>query len=164
MATHPALERAGRFASRFGLRLPLLLAPMAGACPVALSLAVSRAGGLGAMGALLHDVAGIAAWVAEYRAQGGGPLQINLWIPDPEPRRDPAHEAAVRAFLARFGPEVAANAGDALPLAFDRQSEALLAARPTAVSSIMGLYPAPFTEVMHASVNELLRHLALTKL
>ena len=28
----------------------------------------------------------------------------------------------------------------------------------------MGLYPAPFTEVMHASVNELLRHLALTKL
>jgi NADH-quinone oxidoreductase subunit M len=28
----------------------------------------------------------------------------------------------------------------------------------------MGVYPLPFTEVMHASVNELLKHVALTKL
>jgi NADH-quinone oxidoreductase subunit M len=28
----------------------------------------------------------------------------------------------------------------------------------------MGLYPYPFTEVMHASVNELLRHVAVSKL
>jgi NADH-quinone oxidoreductase subunit M len=28
----------------------------------------------------------------------------------------------------------------------------------------MGLYPAPFTEIMHASVNDLLRHLAVSKL
>ncbi|TAK45970.1 MAG: NADH-quinone oxidoreductase subunit M, partial [Betaproteobacteria bacterium] len=28
----------------------------------------------------------------------------------------------------------------------------------------MGVYPLPFTEVMHASVNELLRHVALPKL
>jgi NADH-quinone oxidoreductase subunit M len=28
----------------------------------------------------------------------------------------------------------------------------------------MGVYPLPFTEVMHASVNELLRHVALTKM
>ncbi len=28
----------------------------------------------------------------------------------------------------------------------------------------LGLYPAPFTEIMHASVNELLRHLAVSKL
>jgi NADH-quinone oxidoreductase subunit M len=28
----------------------------------------------------------------------------------------------------------------------------------------MGVYPAPFTEIMHASVNELLRHLAVSKL
>jgi len=28
----------------------------------------------------------------------------------------------------------------------------------------MGIYPLPFTEVMHASVNDLLRHLALSKL
>jgi NADH-quinone oxidoreductase subunit M len=28
----------------------------------------------------------------------------------------------------------------------------------------MGLFPLPFTEVMHASVNELLKHLAASKL
>jgi NADH-quinone oxidoreductase subunit M len=28
----------------------------------------------------------------------------------------------------------------------------------------MGLYPAPFTEIMHASVNELLKHVAISKL
>jgi NADH-quinone oxidoreductase subunit M len=28
----------------------------------------------------------------------------------------------------------------------------------------LGLHPAPFTEIMHASVNELLRHVAASKL
>jgi len=28
----------------------------------------------------------------------------------------------------------------------------------------MGIYPLPFTEVMHASVNELLRHVSVSKL
>jgi NADH-quinone oxidoreductase subunit M len=28
----------------------------------------------------------------------------------------------------------------------------------------MGLYPLPFTEIMHASVNELLKHVAISKL
>jgi NADH-quinone oxidoreductase subunit M len=29
---------------------------------------------------------------------------------------------------------------------------------------VMGLYPLPFTEVMHSSVNELLRHIAISKI
>ncbi len=40
---------------------------------------------------------------------------------------------------------------------------AVLAALAAAVL-FMGVYPLPFTEVMHASVNELLRHVALSKL
>jgi NADH-quinone oxidoreductase subunit M len=40
---------------------------------------------------------------------------------------------------------------------------AVLAALAAAVL-FMGIYPLPFTEVMHASVNELLRHVALSKL
>jgi nitronate monooxygenase len=152
---HPAAERAQRFADRFGLRTPVLLAPMAGACPVALSAAVVRAGGMAAMGALLHDAAGIAAWVGELRAQftvgSPAPLQINLWVPDPEPLRDAAHEAALRAFLGWFGPAVDAAAGDARPPGFAEQCEAVLAARPTAVSSIMGLYPGEFVARAQAS-------------
>ena len=39
---------------------------------------------------------------------------------------------------------------------------AVLAALAAAVL-FMGVYPLPFTEVMHASVNELLRHVAAPK-
>jgi len=139
-----ALARAEAFAHGLGVRTPLLLAPMAGACPVTLSAALGRAGSMGALGALLHDGDGIAAWVADYRSKCAAPLHVNLWVPDPPPQRDAAHEARLRAFLARFGPPVAAEAGDARPPDFERQFEALLAARPTVASSIMGLFPAAF--------------------
>jgi len=151
---HPALSRAEAFAQRFGLRAPVLLAPMAGACPVALSSAVAAAGGMGALGALLFDAAQIVEWVARFRAAGGGPLQINLWVPEPvPPQRDAAHEAALRSFLGRHGPPVPPAAGDAPLQDFGAQCEALLAARPTAASSIMGLFPAAFVQrLKHAGI------------
>src|SRR5580704_15136443 len=106
------LDRASSFCDRFGLRLPILLAPMAGACPPALGAAIANAGGLGACGALTLSPAAILAWAAELRAASNGGFQINLWIPDPPPTRDPGHEAEVRAFLGRWGPEPAASAGE----------------------------------------------------
>jgi len=45
--------RAAAFCNRIGLKIPILLAPMAGACPPALSIAVMLAGGMRACGALL---------------------------------------------------------------------------------------------------------------
>ncbi len=104
MSDHPARARAESFAAAYGLRRPLLLAPMAGACPPALSVAVMRAGGLGACGALLMTPPAILAWADAVRE--AGPFQINLWIPDPAPTRDPAREARLRAFLGGFGPAV----------------------------------------------------------
>lgn len=138
------LGRAEAFCARFGLRLPILLAPMAGACPPSLSAAVAGAGGMGACGALLMTPEAIRAWAAEVRAASNGAFQINLWVPDPPPRRDPAHEMAVRGFLGNWGPAVAAEAGDAAPLDFSAQCEALLEAGPPIVSSVMGLYPPEF--------------------
>ena len=138
------LKRAEVFCRRFGLRLPILLAPMAGACPPALSAAVANAGALGACGALLMQPAEIGAWADQVRAQSNGAFQINLWIPDAAPVRDAEHEAAIRAFLGAWGPAVPAEAADAQPIDFAAQCEAILAARPPIVSSIMGLYPADF--------------------
>src|SRR4051794_4764636 len=94
------LSRADAFCARFGFRVPLPPPPMAGACPPPLSIPGAEAGGLGACGALLMRPAAIKAWAAEVRAGSGGPFQLNLWVPDPPPRRDPAHEARLRAFLA----------------------------------------------------------------
>jgi nitronate monooxygenase len=144
------IDRTTAFCARFGLRLPILLAPMAGVPAPALSIAVANAGGLGACGALLMKPQEIAAWAGEMRAGSNGAFQVNLWIPDPPPQRDPAHEARLRDFLGGFGPPVAAEAADAAPLDFAAQCEALLAAGPAIVSSIMGLYPPAFIAQLKA--------------
>jgi nitronate monooxygenase len=139
-----ARERATRFCRRFGLRVPILQAPMAGACPAGLASAVANAGGMGGFGALTTPTDGIADWVRQFRDRSNGGFQINLWIPDPPPVRDPEHERAVRQFLGQWGPPVPPEAGDAVPLDFAAQCQALLAAAPRVVSSIMGLFPDDF--------------------
>jgi nitronate monooxygenase len=54
------------------------------------------------------------------------------------------------AFLAQWGPEVAPEAGDARLPDFEAQCGALLAARPRAVSSIMGLFAPEFVTALKA--------------
>lgn len=142
--------RAEAFCRRFGLKLPILLAPMAGASAPTLSAAVASAGGMGALGALLMQPQEILDWAREVRASSPGNFQMNLWVPDPAPRRDAGHEAQVRAFLAQWGPEVPASAGDAVPPDFLAQCDALLEAEPVAVSSIMGLFAPSFVERLKA--------------
>jgi nitronate monooxygenase len=124
------------------------MAPMAGASPPSLAIAVGRGGGLGAAGVLLMKPDAIRAWAQEVRAGSNGAFQLNTWIPDPPPVRDPGHEAKVRAFLAQWGPEVAPEAGDAALVDFEAQCEAMLDAGPAIISSIMGLFPAPFVARM----------------
>jgi nitronate monooxygenase len=149
MAAAP-LDRANAFCARFGLTRPIMLAPMASACPASLSIAVANAGGMGAMGALMTPPAGIRDWVREFRAGSRGPFQLNLWIPDPPPARDADAEARVSAFLAQFGPEVPAAAGQASMPDFDAQCETLLELAPPVVSSIMGIFPASFVARLKA--------------
>lgn len=132
------------FCQRFGLRVPVLLAPMAGVPALALPLAVAEAGGMGALGALLMDPGSMADWTARWRRATPAPLQVNLWLPDPPPLRDRGHEARVREFLGRFGPPVPETAADAPLQDFEAQCAAVLKARPAVVSSIMGLF-APST-------------------
>jgi nitronate monooxygenase len=137
-------ERAESFCKRFGLRRPVLLAPMAGASPPGLSIAVANAGGFGACGALLMKPEQIVQWAQKVRGESNGAFQINLWIPDPPPPRDPEHEARVSAFLDSWGPAVAPEAASGTPPDFEEQCDALIKARAPAVSSIMGLFRQDF--------------------
>ncbi|GAA0587674.1 nitronate monooxygenase [Craurococcus roseus] len=147
-----ARDRALAFCARFGLRAPILQAPMAGASPAPLAAAVANAGGLGALGALLTAPEGIRDWAAEFRGRSNGGFQINVWIPDPPPLRDAGHEARVRAVLSRVGGGIAvpeAGPGPFLP-DFGAQLDAILEAAPPAVSSIMGLFPPDFAAELKA--------------
>jgi len=148
MPAHDAVARATVFCESYNLRAPILMAPMAGACPASLAIAVANAGGLGGCGALLMQPDAIREWAAAVRAKTNGGFQFNLWIPDPPPRRDPAAEDAVRDFLKVWGPEVAREAGDVTPPDFAAQCDALLEAGPPIISSIMGLYPDSFVAKM----------------
>src|ERR1700756_3986685 len=142
--------RAEAFANRLDIRLPILLAPMAGACPPSLSIAVANAGGMGACGALLMTPESIAVWANEFRQQSDGQFQINLWIPDPPPVRDPIAEQRHREFLASWGPAVSAEMGESVLPDFEAQCHAVIAAKPKAISSIMGLFPPPSVAEMKA--------------
>lgn len=138
------LERAKRFASWLSIRVPIVMAPMSGACPPSLAISVANAGGLGGCGALLMQPDEITNWSEEFRKGSAGKFQINLWIPDPPPKRDAELEKQVRDFLGQWGPAVPLEAGDARLPAFEAQCDAILAVAPKVVSSIMGLYPPAF--------------------
>jgi nitronate monooxygenase len=129
------------------MRVPIVEAPMAGACPPELAIAVAEAGGMGAAGVLLDPPEAIGSWVERFRAGSSGPFQLNIWIPDP-PRDDHRRIEAARDFLSRFGPP--GTPGPPAPV-FAEQCEAILAARPTAVSSIMGLFDEAFAGRVHQS-------------
>ena len=146
-----ALGRAADFCAAYDISVPILMAPMAGACPPALAVAVGNAGGMGACGALLMQPDAITKWAADVRAATNAGFQLNLWVPDPEPRRDVAHEAAVRAFLGARGPAVPATAADTKLIDFDLQCDAMIDAGPQVISSIMGLFPADIVERMKAA-------------
>jgi len=150
MSDHPAVARAAAFCEALSLRVPILMAPMAGACPASLAVAVANAGGLGGCGALLMQPDAIRAWASDARAGSNGGFQLNLWIPDPTPNRDTVAEDAVRQFLHNWGPEVAPEAGDTPLPDFAAQCEAMLEAGPPVISSIMGLYPDHFVARMKA--------------
>lgn len=139
------------FCAAYGIDVPILLAPMAGACPASLSIAVANAGGMGAMGALITPPAGIREWVNEFRAGSGGVFQLNTWVPDPPAVRDPEAERQVRAFMSAWGPEVPEHAGDVTMPDFGAQCDMFADLKPRVVSSIMGLYPPEMTLRLRAS-------------
>lgn len=92
----------------------------------------------------------IKPWTKDVRASSNGAFQMNLWIPDPAPVRDAAHEAALREFLQQWGPEVPEDAADGPGPDFEAQCAAMLDAGPSIISSTMDVYPPQFVAEMKA--------------
>ena len=148
MLNHQVKARIENFCHSVGIDIPILLAPMAGACPTLLSAEIAKAGGMGACGALLLEPQSIFNWADDFHSKVGkaAPYQINLWIPDPDPSRDPHNETFMREFLNGWGPTLSNQDGESTSPNFNAQCETILETAPTAVSSIMGLYPEVFVK------------------
>ncbi len=133
-------DRVDGFCARYGLTVPILAAPMAGACPPELSIAVAEAGGMGAA----RRRAGRAR--ADRRVDAAVPGRHRRPRPaqhlDPRPPRRRSRRRRARV-AARPVPRPARHrrAPSRRPAPdFAAQCTAMLDARPTVVSSIMGRF------------------------
>ena len=137
---------------RLGLRVPVVLAPMAGGPGTPeLAAAVSEAGGLGSLGAAYLSPAQIAGVGAEVRARTGRPFGINLFAPQPLPTFTGAELGAALAELAPLHAELGLPA-PTLPQQvqedFGAQLAAVLALRPAVFSFAFGRLGAAETRAL----------------
>ncbi|MBL8589493.1 MAG: nitronate monooxygenase, partial [Methylobacteriaceae bacterium] len=135
-----------RLCDLLGLEHPILQAPMAGAQGAAMAIAVSEAGGLGALPCAMLTAETMRAEMAAIRAATARPVNLNFFCHAP-PAPDPARATAWRARLAPLYREAGLDPDAPWPAAtrapFDATSCAFVEdARPEVVSFHFGL-PAP---------------------
>ncbi|MBO6903034.1 MAG: nitronate monooxygenase [Rhizobiaceae bacterium] len=100
-----------RINALFGIELPILQAPMAGSQGSELAIAVSEAGGLGALPCALLSIDKIRAEMGIVRQRTSRPVNLNFFThTNPEP--DAVREAAWRKRLAGYYAEFALDAND----------------------------------------------------
>jgi nitronate monooxygenase len=138
-----AFWRDDRITTLFGIALPVIQAPMAGATTPEMVIAASEAGGLGSLPTATLTVEGLRAALDQIRAGTRKPINVNFFAHrSPEP--DPVAEAAWRATLARFylelglDPDVPQPGGGRAPFN-DAFCAVVEAYRPEVVSFHFGL-------------------------
>lgn len=135
------------------LPIPILQAPMVGASSPEMAVAVSQAGGLGALGAGALAPADIEPAVAALRSATDRPFGVNLFI---NPVAAPAAEV-IDASLQRLAPWYAAL-GAPLPAApndyapdFEGQFAALVRAAPAVASFTFSILTRAQVDALHAA-------------
>jgi nitronate monooxygenase len=127
----------------FGIDLPVIQAPMAGAQGSAMAIAVSSAGGLGSLPAAMLSADALRNEIAAIRAQTDRPFNVNFFC-HTVPAVDAAREAAWRETLAPYYDELGIDR-DAVPAGparapFNEELAAIVEElRPPVVSFHFGL-------------------------
>src|SRR5690242_14877197 len=99
------MDRAARLRELLGIDLPILQAPMAGVQGHALSIAVSSAGGLGAIPFGMLAPAEMRRELAQHRSATNAPVNVNFFCHAPPPE-DPARIDAWKRALAPYYEEL----------------------------------------------------------
>ncbi len=136
-----------RLTALLGIRHPIVLGPFGGMSSTLLTAAVSAAGGLGSFGLYGFGADRIAEVAASLRAATDAPFALNLWMPTGDEvtpdQVDVAEALAVAAPLyAELGLEVPTAAPEHFLVDAEEQLDAVLAARPAALSVVFGM-PSP---------------------
>ncbi|RQV55045.1 nitronate monooxygenase [Burkholderia cenocepacia] len=133
------------FSARFGLRLPLVQAPMVGATTTAMVAAASNAGALGSLGAGALAPERIDAEVAAIRAATDRPFAINLFVLPDEAAPDAATVARALAAIDPLNATLGLPPGTAparYAPDFRAQLDALVALRVPVASFTFGVLDA----------------------
>ncbi len=144
-----------RILKLFGIEVPILLSPMAGAAGSALAIAVGKAGGLPSLpcAMLSHDQ--IREEVALIRAGTHAPLNLNFFChqtPEANPEADKAWKDLLQPYYQQLGADFDAPTPTSNRAPFDEASCALVEElKPQVVSFHFGLPPADFVQRVKAA-------------
>ena len=100
----------------FGVELPIIQAPMAGAQGSALAVAVSNAGGLGSLPCAMLDLDAMRKELTAIRAQTTKPFNVNFFChaqPEVSVEREAAWRAALSPYFAEYGIDASTIAAQA---------------------------------------------------
>lgn len=132
-----------RILDLLGIEVPILQAPMAGANGSAMAIAVSNAGGLGALPCAMLNAEQLRLELEAFQQASGGSLNVNFFCHQP-PAADAERAARWKQALRPYYEEVGADFDAATPVSnrapFDEAGCALVEAfRPAVVSFHFGL-------------------------
>jgi len=132
-----------RITELFGIELPIIQAPMAGAHGSRLVIAVSEAGGLGSMPCAMLGPEAMVKELEAIRSATSKPYNVNFFChvpPAPDPQREARWRASLRPFFAEFGIDPSGIAAGPGRLPFSAEAaDALEKFRPPVVSFHFGL-------------------------
>lgn len=133
-----------------GIELPILQAPMAGVQGSALAIAVSNAGGLGALPCAMLTVEAMRAELEKIRAATDRPYNVNFFChvpPVPDAAREAEWRRRLGRYYAQFGIDPATIPSGAGRAPFSAEAASVLEAfRPAVVSFHFGLPDAALLE------------------
>lgn len=125
-----------------GIEHPIVLGPFGGLSSVALTAAVSNAGGLGSYGLYGYEGERIRATVAALREATGRPFGVNIWLPtgdEVEPNAQHTSFAqALQPFYDAVGADVPERPERYLP-DLDEQLDAIWETAPAVLSVVFGV-------------------------